>query len=84
MSDSEILPDNSVYHMILSLDALFLLEFVLVSLEYLLDELQLRHTLILVRVDVISGPLIPTKARESLTQRLFDQGCFKGFMVKVK
>ena len=50
--------------MIQSSGALFLLEFVSVSLEYLLDELQLRHNPILFRGHTIFGHIIPIKVMD--------------------
>ena len=47
--------------MIQSSNALFLLEFVSVSLEYLLDELQLRHNPILFQGQTVLGHIIPIK-----------------------
>ena len=47
--------------MIQSSNALFLLEFVSVSLEYLLDELQLRHNPILFWGQTVLGHIIPIK-----------------------
>ena len=50
--------------MIQSSNALFLLEFVSVSLEYLLDELQLRHNPILFRGQTVLGHIIQIKVMD--------------------
>ena len=50
--------------MIQSSNALFLLEFVSVSLEYLLGELQLRHNPILFRGQTVLGHIIPIKVMD--------------------